>query len=210
MRVVTIGFLYRLNKKNILRIFIAAKLPDETIEHIADYIDSISKRISGVKWEKPEKLHITLKFLGNIDDNKLSSVNNIITESVSNICRINMKVSHFGAFPDLSRPKILYVGFDKSHQLNDLQSSIDMGLSTIGFEEEARKFIPHVTIARVKSARVKSARVKSARVKSMCKINPPLPIIEQKASEIEKIAVVKSSLTSAGLEYQNLFVYELS
>ncbi len=200
MRVVTIGFLYRLNKKNILRIFIAAKLPDETIEHIADYIDSISKRISGVKWEKPEKLHITLKFLGNIDDNKLSSVNNIITESVSNICRINMKVSHFGAFPDLSRPKILYVGFDKSHQLNDLQSSIDMGLSTIGFEEEARKFIPHVTIA----------RVKSARVKSMCKINPPLPIIEQKASEIEKIAVVKSSLTSAGLEYQNLFVYELS
>ncbi|HSG31686.1 MAG TPA: RNA 2',3'-cyclic phosphodiesterase [Thermodesulfobacteriota bacterium] len=178
-----------------MRIFIAAKLPDETIEHIEDYIDSISNRVSGVKWEKPEKLHITLKFLGNIDDNQLSAVNDVISESVSNICRINMTVSHFGAFPGLSRLKILYVGFDKSQQITDLQSSIDKGLATIGFEREAREFIPHVTIARVKSR---------------CKINPPLPIIEQKASEIERIAVVKSSLTSSGSEYQNLFVYELS
>jgi len=177
-----------------LRIFIAALLPQEIKNHIALYLDSIKDRVSGVKWESSEKLHITLKFLGDIKDSKLSKIDDKLTSSTLGKSKIKLRLSNFGGFPSLYRPKILYVGFSESPAIVDLQHTIDSELQEIGFERDKRKFIPHVTIGRVKSK---------------FKITAPLPIIEEKIFSIEIIAVVRSFMDNRGSEYENLSVYQL-
>jgi 2'-5' RNA ligase len=177
-----------------LRIFIAALLPEEIKNHIACYLDSIKDRAGGVKWESSQKLHITLKFLGDIDEEKLSEVKDIVSSSILGRSKIKLTLSNFGGFPSLSRPRILHVGFGESRAIIDLQSNIDSQLSEVGFEKDEREFIPHVTIGRVKSK---------------FKINPPLPMIEEKTFSIENIAVVQSFINNKGSEYKNLNVYKL-
>ncbi|NIP39441.1 MAG: RNA 2',3'-cyclic phosphodiesterase [Candidatus Dadabacteria bacterium] len=178
-----------------MRVFIAALLPDEIKDHIESYVHSIRSNIMRVKWEKPEKLHITLKFLGDIDDKQLNEVNDIVFAAVADISKINLSLTNFGAFPSLSRPRVLYVGFSASEAISDLQGIIDAGLLEAGFDKEQRKFIPHVTIGRVKSG---------------FKLAAPLPIIEEKKLVIDKIAVVRSFINTKGSEYKNLSVYELN
>lgn len=177
-----------------MRIFIAALLDDDTRRHISDYISSIKGRISGVKWERQEKLHITLKFLGEIEQSKLPDICNVVDFACGNMAKIEMAVSHFGAFPNLSRPRVLYTGFDDSEQINGLQQSIDSRLTDYGFAPESRKFIPHVTIGRVNSR---------------YRLQPPVPLVRRKECRIDSIAVVQSVLDSHGSRYKNLEVYKL-
>lgn len=177
-----------------MRIFIAALLDDDTRRHISDYITSMEGRISGVKWERQEKLHITLKFLGEIEQSKLPGIYNVVDSACADMAKIDMAVSHFGAFPNLSRPRVLYTGFDESEQINKLQQSIDSGLTDCGFAPESRKFIPHVTIGRVNS---------------IYRLQPPVPLVRRKECRIDSIAVVQSLPDNRGSRYKNLEVYKL-
>jgi 2'-5' RNA ligase len=178
-----------------LRIFIAALLPEEILSHINSYQISLRDRIQGVKWESSNKLHITLKFLGDIEEMKLSELKNIVSSSTLGRPKMTLRLSRFGGFPNLSRPRILYVGFSESDQIADLHSSIDFGLSEVGIEKDNRKFIPHVTIARVKSK---------------FKIDAPLPLVEEKIFFIQNIAIVRSFIDNKGSKYKNLEVYKLN
>jgi len=177
-----------------LRIFIAALLDDDTRRHISDYMTSIKDRISGVKWERQEKLHITLKFLGEIEQSKLPDICNVVDSACADMAKIGIAVSHFEAFPNLSRPRVLYTRFDESEHINKLQQSIDSGLTDYGFPAEIRKFIPHVTIGRVNS---------------IYRLQPPVPLVQRKECCIDSIAVVQSVLDNRGSRYKNLEVYKL-
>lgn len=177
-----------------MRIFIAALLPEEIKTHIADYLDSIKNRIDGVKWESYEKFHITLKFLGEVKDEKQIEINDKLVELTLDKSKIRLGLTNFGGFPNLSRPRILHVGFNESKIITDMQQSIDYELSSIGFDKDRRGFTPHITIGRVKSK---------------FNISPHLPMIEEKKFFIEDIAVVQSFIGNKGSIYKNLNVYKL-
>jgi len=177
-----------------LRLFIAALLPEEVKAALGGYIASLRKVTEGVKWEKEEKLHVTLKFLGETDD-AIAEAAAFITGSLArNYAPFEMSTGNLGGFPNLQRPRILYAGLSENPGLSALQNEIDEGLEPHGFERETRRFIPHVTIGRV------NGRMKTT---------GPLPIPEKVRFTISEISLVRSVLGKSGSTYSPLRTFTL-
>ena len=178
-----------------MRLFIAAILPEEAKLKVEDYINSLRSELGGVKWESPEKLHLTLKFLGNTDNITASKVADIVHDLSSDYSPFDMNVTRFGAFPDLQRPRILYLGLSQNQRLSSLKTEIDNSLHALGFEKENRKFLPHITLGRVKNR---------------FNLRGPVPIPEKFSFVITQIGVIKSELTPKGSIYSSLNVFDLT
>lgn len=177
-----------------MRIFIAALLPDEVRIRAGDYLNSLKSKVEGVKWEKPEKLHVTLKFLGETDEAHSSKVTETLERLSESYSPFRTKILRFGGFPGLENPRVLYLGLERNDELSAFQSELESALEPLGFPQENRRFIPHVTIGRVK----KSFRTKG-----------PVPIPEKIEFDISRIGVIKSELRPEGSVYTPLKIFEL-
>jgi len=177
-----------------LRLFIAALLPDEVKAALGGYIASLRKVTEGVKWEKEEKLHVTLKFLGEVDEATAQAAAFVTGSLARNYAPFEMSMGNLGGFPNLQRPRILYAGLSENPGLSALQNEIDEGLEPHGFERDTRRFIPHVTIGRV------NGRMRTT---------GPLPIPEKVLFAISEIAVVRSVLGKSGSTYSPLHTFTL-
>ncbi|HSC35982.1 MAG TPA: RNA 2',3'-cyclic phosphodiesterase [Thermodesulfobacteriota bacterium] len=177
-----------------MRLFIAALLPDEIRARMDEYIGALRSRSGGVKWEQREKLHVTLKFLGSVEDSKVPDVSSIIDGLVRNYSPFETDITGYGGFPDMRYPRILYIGLSENPELSSLQGRIDEALEPLGFPRETRGFLPHVTIGRIKSR---------------LRIIEPFPIPEKCKFTIDEIAVVKSETRRDGSVYTPLHIFRL-
>lgn len=177
-----------------MRLFIAGLLPGEVKAALGGYVASLGKAAEGVKWEKEEKLHITLKFLGEVDEKTAEAVSFVMDTAARKYSPFEMTTGNLGGFPDLNRPHVLYVALSENPGLSGLQREIDEVLEPLGFEREKRKFVPHVTIGRV------NGRMRA---------RSPLPIPEKIHFTIDEISVVKSVPGKAGSVYTPLHVFTL-
>lgn len=138
-----------------IRSFIAVPLPPDLLKEarkIADRLGAISK---GVKWVKPESMHLTLKFLGNLPKDEIEKVFSGM-DQLFQLPHKSMKLcsNELGAFPSLKRPRVLWIGIQGEglQDLLKLHSDIEESLFETGFPKEERRFSPHLTLARVKFA----------------------------------------------------------
>lgn len=177
-----------------MRLFIAALLPDEIRARMDEYIGALKSRCEGVKWEQKEKLHVTLKFLGSVDDSNVPEITSVISGIVRNYSPFETDIIGFGGFPDMRYPRILYIGLSENPELSSLQGRIDEALEPLGFPKETRGFLPHVTIGRIKSR---------------LRIKETLPIPEKYKFMIDEIAVVKSETRRDGSVYTPLHIFHL-
>ncbi len=177
-----------------MRLFIAALLPDNISEQLTAYINSLKKVIDGVRWEKPEKLHLTLKFLGTVEDAKAKEISAMIEHIAEGYSPFELAISEFGGFPRLKNPRVLYVGLSENEHLYNFHGELDHTLSEIGFERDERKFTPHITIGRVK----KKISIKE------------VPEINKTPFEITQIGIIKSEIRSSGSEYTPLELFNLN
>lgn len=177
-----------------MRIFVAALLPEEIKIRIDDYIRTLKPLCGGVRWEKREKLHVTLKFLGEVEESMAGKVSSVIQGLVVNHSPFEMDVVQFGGFPSLRNPRVLFVGLSENEGLRELQQKIEDELETLGFERERRKFTPHVTIGRVRSR---------------LRIREPLPLPEKSPFIINEIGVINSKLGREGSIYTPLTLFRL-
>ncbi len=177
-----------------MRLFIAALMPDYIQYKLANYIHSLRNNIDGVKWERSQKLHVTLKFLGDVKEPDLNEISNLVEKVVEPYSPFKMSISDFGSFPSLQNPRVLYVGLSKNKELSKFQNKLDDGLSQIGFEKEERKFVPHITIGRVKQR----MSIKD------------VPRISKAAFDINQIGIIKSELKPEGSLYTPLKLFTLN
>ncbi|GJM16543.1 MAG: RNA 2',3'-cyclic phosphodiesterase [Thermodesulfobacteriota bacterium] len=133
-----------------MRLFIGALIPEEIRKQLLNYINSLKSHIDGVKWEKSDKLHITLKFLGDVEDSNLDNITNLLKRLVEESSSFKFRIAEFGGFPNLNNPKVLYMGLSENREFLKFQKKLDQGLCELGFEKEHRRFIPHITLGRVK------------------------------------------------------------
>lgn len=159
-----------------------------------EYIGALKSRCEGVKWEQKEKLHVTLKFLGSVDDSNVPEITSVISGIVRNYSPFETDIIGFGGFPDMRYPRILYIGLSENPELSSLQGRIDEALEPLGFPKETRGFLPHVTIGRIKSR---------------LRIKETLPIPEKYKFMIDEIAVVKSETRRDGSVYTPLHIFHL-
>ncbi len=135
------------------RTFIAIGISDAVRQKIADVQAELKRENARISWTKPENIHVTLKFLGDVEESKIDSIAGVIQKVTENIQSFTVKVKTLGAFPNLRRARVLWMGLENvSAELTQIAEGIETGLSQLGFPKEERKFSPHLTIGRVKSA----------------------------------------------------------
>ena len=108
---------------------------------------------ASVRWERPEKFHITLKFLGDTDESLLSSLTSSLNASVQGIQSFTLSFRSVGGFPSSEQPRIVWVGADDHPTLATLHQHVEEVCSTFGVKKDDRMFHPHVTLGRVKGTR---------------------------------------------------------
>ena len=136
----------------LLRLFIAAFLPEETKDALFHYVEPLRGFLEGVRWEPREKFHVTLRFLGDVDESRLAGIS---TDIGSMVCGSGHVESGFGdlrLFPGSRNPRVLALGLMRSERFQTLFDKVQQAVLQNGFEMEKRKFIPHVTIGRIKGS----------------------------------------------------------
>lgn len=135
------------------RIFTAIDVSEEVRDRIAKYIENLRGEFPGVRagWDKPEKLHITLKFLGEASAEQIEKLKIALEEISKHISNFNLQVSATGVFPSPRNARILWLGLnDETGNLLKLNEMLESECEGIGFARETRSFKPHLTIARLR------------------------------------------------------------
>ena len=152
-----------------MRTFIAIELPPEIHSALAELQNELMGSRADVKWVKPENIHLTLKFLGEIDERQLTAVIRILEETAQSQPAFSVSLSSLGAFPKLEHPRVIWVGINRaSEKIRKIAEMLEEKISLIGLTREERPFASHVTIGRVRSAlhrgelvnQLKTARLK--------------------------------------------------
>ncbi|MCK4353299.1 RNA 2',3'-cyclic phosphodiesterase [candidate division WOR-3 bacterium] len=187
-----------------MRVFIATKIPDSVREKISILQEQLKETQTGVRWVNPDNVHLTLKFLGEVEETRISEISSAIKSSIKGILPFHISFSSLDAFPNLKYPKVLWIGVKEGKEkLIELMSKLDTSLSRLGFEPETRKPSPHLTIGRVKKN--KNPRLP----KKLCGGQEKFEVqsFETRSFLTEKVYLIKSTLTPEGPEYTDIAEY---
>ncbi len=171
-----------------LRTFIAVELPKQFIPEI-ERIESVLDT-PGIKLVEPAQVHITLKFLGDILEDKVEPIASALSQI--NCKPFEARIKGVGIFPKLAYIRVIWLGADGNFEA--LHSEVERVLSPFKFEKED-KFLPHATLARVKQLREKATLLEKIK---------ELENIELGAMNVESIALKKSTLMPKGPIYETL------
>ncbi len=180
-----------------MRIFIAVDIDDEVVRDLADKVQKVIKSLgTRATYPDPTSLHITLKFIGEVDRSRLEEIYNRL-EGVS-AKPFKIYVGGVGAFPRLDRPRVLFLDVsDPSGGLTRLHKEIDTRLKGL-VTPESRPFKPHVTVARIKQYVFLTPRVIES-----------FPNVGDIELEVKSFRVKESILTPQGPIYKTLKEYPL-
>lgn len=135
-----------------IRAFIAIKPPQRVIAQITDLQQRMAAAVSGVRWVRTEGIHLTLKFLGDVEAARVENVGAALAEAAAVIEPFSLAVKGVGVFASIKRPRVIWAGtVDPDHRLSALQQAVESRLAPLGFAEERRPFRGHLTLGRVKT-----------------------------------------------------------
>jgi len=133
-----------------MRCFIALELPGEIKARLGTQTRELSPLTDSVKWVPQKNLHLTLKFLGDVAEDKIPSIKQALTLAVGRHNKFNVSVQDTKVFPNARRPRVIWAGLKAADELEHLHRDIESALIPLGFAPEGRPFRPHLTIGRVK------------------------------------------------------------
>ncbi|HOG16951.1 MAG: 2',5' RNA ligase family [Syntrophaceae bacterium PtaU1.Bin231] len=138
-----------------VRAFLAADPPPEVLDRIAAIQRELKKTVQGsIAWVRPEGIHLTLKFFGNISPEQAQTIATEVRKAVSGTAALSLRGRSLGVFPDLRRPRVIWLGLEGDVEpLGALQKRIETGLESCGFAREERPFRAHLTLGRIKDGR---------------------------------------------------------
>ncbi len=179
-----------------LRVFVAIDLPPR----VKMAVGSVSQQLAGIKgriaWVKPQGIHLTLKFLGNVSPRQLEQIKQALQVSVGNIQPFSFQLTELGLFPNDRRPRVIWWGLETdSPQLLQLYRSLEKQLAKCGFPHEKRPFTPHLTLGRVREL---AQPQQLTRLMAEVKIPTLAPIA------VKQLELMQSTLTRTGAIYNHL------
>ncbi len=176
-----------------IRTFIAVDVPENVKEKIFELEKELARTVvEGVKWEEKEKFHITLKFLGDLSEDAIDSIYEVLSESLKGFGKFSVIYKGVGCFPEIKNLRVIWVGCeDPSGKLFKLREIVEEKMSELGFEREDKEYHPHITLGRVKKPKNISNLIK--KIES---IN-----FESEAGEVAEVLIMKSDLKPSGSVY---------
>ena len=128
------------------RLFVALDLPDDVLKQL----QSVAGGIPGAKWVSPDRMHLTLSFIGEVSNSMLEEINSELNRIRANMFAIQLE--GVDIFANKKQAHTLWARVSKSSELMSLQSRIETGLVEIKLEPTRRKYVPHVTLAHLRRA----------------------------------------------------------
>jgi 2'-5' RNA ligase len=138
-----------------LRVFIAVDIGKVIRDRAVSLQETLARSGAELKWVEPENIHVTLLFLGEVDDRTVPDVCRVVAEQARQQPAFSMSIERFGCFPNPRRPRILWIGVGEGTQeLCALHDALEPPLLDLGcYRREERKYTPHLTLGRVRSER---------------------------------------------------------
>lgn len=135
-----------------MRTFVSIEIPEEIKDNIEKSIGEMKVTLPPIKWVDKKNLHITMKFLGWVEDGRLADLTCSLTDLARDFGTIKVSFKGLGVFPDAKRPRVVWVGIEEGgDRVKELAEKLEEGLSKEGYREgEDREFEPHLTIGRIK------------------------------------------------------------
>lgn len=184
-----------------MRVFIAIDLEPEIKTALQVLVCGLQATRADIRWVNAGGMHLTLKFLGPVDDAQAVRIKEILTDVARRHPSFPLRLEGTGAFPGEKSPRVLWVGFAAEPALLALQEEIDVALVSEGFEREKRAFMPHLTLGRVKGpGRIDKAMLElgNHRTESFGSMT------------VRKVALFESRLRPEGAEYRVVFEASLA
>jgi 2'-5' RNA ligase len=183
-----------------IRTFIAIELPGVVKQALAQVQEKL--KFTGdepVNWVDPQNVHLTLKFLGNVDVNNTGKIAAAMETASNGIPTFDIQIGGIGAFPNLKRVQIVWMGLSGDLvKLDQLHMRIEANLIPLGFTAETRPFTPHLTIARLRNYASPEIRQK------LGELITATPFEEQYTINVNTVYLVRSQLTPQGPIYSRI------
>jgi 2'-5' RNA ligase len=182
-----------------MRTFIAIELPQEIKDKLAELQALLKQAGADVKWVNPKNIHITLKFLGEIDEDISAKIAGIIEDTAKKIQQFPISLSSLGAFPKIESARVIWIGIDKGDkETGRLAKELEERIEKLGIPKEERPFSSHITIGRVRGMLNKDKLAKALKELEAYFSGKNIEF------KVTKITLFKSTLGSSGPAYEAL------
>ena len=188
------------------RTFIALEMNTDLQRHLAGVIRQVAQALPGIRWVDPASIHLTLAFLGDLDDEQLALATEAAEHAVRQVPPFSYRLARLGAFGSPQQPRVVWMGIDEpSGMLVRLHRALNRELRQRRFEVERRPFSPHLTLARIKSplAPDELQRLQALLAGKQQGLTSPV------AYPATQLAVMKSELLPGGARYTCLQAYPM-
>ncbi len=185
-----------------IRSFVALDIPVKTQEALAALTHELQRAQAPVSWVKADRIHVTLKFLGNVTAGQIEAIQEALAPAAAACSPFHLQPFGCGAFPTIKQMRVVWVGLRGDEKaLFSLQKSVETGLAPLGFEPEDRAFRAHLTLGRVKGRQHQRALQEALL---------SLQGFEAEAFDVTELVLYKSDLMPQGARYTPLFRAALS
>jgi 2'-5' RNA ligase len=188
-----------------IRAFVAIELPSQIKAALSQLQGNLrTSKNAAVKWVNPEGIHLTLKFLGNVDEAEVPALTKALSEAVRGVAPFSLQLGDPGAFPGNQAPRVVWVGVEgEIEPLRTLYNNVDRVLTPLGFPPEKRAFSPHLTLGRV---REEISPVERRRLGENVAV---LKTGAKSSFKVESLSLMRSKLTREGAVYSCLASFAL-
>jgi 2'-5' RNA ligase len=185
---------------NLLRAFIAVEIPLSIRQAVYSATSDLQKEISAlVRWVPMENMHLTLKFLGDVSPSNVDMVTQMIRAEADLFHCFEFELNGLGSFPNLKRPRVIYIGIQAPAMLEALHRGIESASHRLGYESEERGFSPHLTIGRVKQ------NIAPAEQQTIRRALEGTTIASLGTARVDSVHLYKSDLQPTGSVYTKLY-----
>ncbi len=184
-----------------IRCFIAIAVPDSVLQRCQEISHRLRELNREGRFAQTPSIHLTLQFLGNVHEEMIPSIEKILRETGRAVRPFNLEVRKLGVFPNLSSPRVLWIGVHPVDTVSDLQGRLQEGFNPLGFTSEDRSFHPHLTLLRLKSRKNLSSLIGYVEGEGAGE--------QAGGLKVEEIHLYQSILKPDGAEYRKLVTAKL-
>jgi 2'-5' RNA ligase len=188
----------------VIRAFIAIEIDPVTASQIAAAIERLKPRSAAIRWVGAGNFHLTLKFLGNIDESQIEPIGAALFNALHLFPRLTINAKGLGVFPSMKRPRVLWVGL-VGNEIVSLQAKVEWALTPLGFAPEEKKFTPHLTIGRWRHGDRADRTLEKELVQELGRWSD----YEFGVTSVDEVILFQSDLKPAGAIYRRLKVVTL-
>ncbi len=187
--------------EDVVRTFIAVDLPPNVLDALGQISAQLQSKLSDtpVRWVNFRKMHLTLKFLGDVSTENIGIVERILKSEAAKRPVMEIGIGGIGAFPKMRHPRVIWIGVEAPPDLFDLRRGIEDGVARLGYNYDKYEFTPHLTLGRI------SRKASASDVRTVGKVLHEFQVGFIGVARIDAVHLYRSDLHPEGAQYTCLY-----